>query len=470
MSTDAVAAAHRLLVEAVDALAAAAGPGAGDVELLSALTVCEGLSRRLDQITVGAVAALERRAVFAERGYRSAAGALGDLLGWERFEARRRVVAAEQVCERVGLDGTVLPARLAATAGVFAAGRTGLRHVEVIAKVLATPAAARLAPEVWAGAEAQLADHATGYTPSELQAWGAALVEALDQDGPEPDDRPPTPVNELRLTRKPDGAGGKLKGCFEDAAMFDAIAAVLDAKARPLTGGDPRSAAQRQAEALADVCGYVLDHGDLPDCGGSRPHLNVLIRLEDLENRCRAAMLDFGGVLSPESLRMLACDAAVVPVVLDGRGRPLDVGRSTRVIPDGLRRAVVAQWRRLRVPGLRAASVVVRVPPHPSLAGRRGDRAAQLRAGVSRAPSAAAPLGVDRAHPRRAARVRPAGLDRPGPKTPPTAAAPPRGVTCAASAGARLICPRTVIPAVRLWGAREHRDGHWGDAEGRAER
>jgi hypothetical protein len=35
--------------------------------------------------------------VFAERGYRSTAGALTDLLGWERFEARRRVVAAEQV-------------------------------------------------------------------------------------------------------------------------------------------------------------------------------------------------------------------------------------------------------------------------------------------------------------------------------------------------------------------------------------
>ena len=77
--------------------------------------------------------------------------------------------------------------------------------------------------------------------------------------------------------------------------MFDAIAAVIDAKAKPLTGDDDRSAGERQAEALADVCGYVLDHGDVPECGGHRPHVNVLVRLEDLENRARAACLDFGG-------------------------------------------------------------------------------------------------------------------------------------------------------------------------------
>jgi 5-methylcytosine-specific restriction protein A len=147
-------------------------------------------------------------------------------------------------------------------------------------------------------------------------------VEALDQDGAEPDDRPPPQVNELHLVRHRGRPGGTVKGRFDDAAMFDAVAAVVDAKAKPLTGEDERSAAERQAEALAEVCGFVLDHGDLPHAGGGRPHLNVLVRLEDLENRCRAAVLDFGGTLSPESLRMLACDAAVVPVVMGGKGQP----------------------------------------------------------------------------------------------------------------------------------------------------
>ncbi len=116
---------------------------------------------------------------------------MADLLGWERFEARRRVVAAEQVVPRVGLDGAVLPARLPATGAAFAAGRAGLRHVHAVAAVLASRSAQRLTPERWAGPEEQLAARAGEYTPSELQAWGAALVEVLDQDGAEPDDRPP---------------------------------------------------------------------------------------------------------------------------------------------------------------------------------------------------------------------------------------------------------------------------------------
>ena len=343
MSGSPVVAAHSLVVEAVDALTEAAGPAATADEALSVLTVCEGVVRQLDRLVVSVVADLVRRGVFTERGYRDAVTALADLLGWDRAEARRRVSAAEQVCPRTGLDGSPLPARLPATAEKFAGGAASLRHVDVISRVLASPAARRLAAEVWAGAEVELAGHAEQYAPAELLEWGSRLVDTLDQDGPEPNDRPPDPVNELRLQRFRGRSGGSLKGYFDDAAMFDAIAAVVDAHARPADADDRRSPAERQAQALADACGYVLDHGDVPACGGRRPHLNVLVRLEDLENRARSACLDFGGGVSVESLRMLCCDAAVVPVVLGGKGQPLDVGRATRVIPDGLRRAVAAR-------------------------------------------------------------------------------------------------------------------------------
>ena len=352
MSASPLTNAHRLLAEAFDELAAAAESGATtDDELLAALRLCEGAARRLDRAAVRVVAVLSRRGAFADRGYKSAVKAVADLLGCEQFEARRRVVAAEHVCPRVGLDGTVLPPRLAATAEAFDAGRASLRHVEVIARVLGSAAANRLAPDVWAGAEAVLAEKAGEYVPCQLQAWGAELVEKLDQDGAEPDDRPPAPVNELTVTRFAGKPGGTIKGRFEDAALFDAVATVIDAHAKPLTGDDHRSASQRQAEALADVCAQALDRGDVPECGGRRPHLNVLIRLEDLENRARAAVLDFGGKLSAESLRLLTCDAAVVPIVMNGAGQPLDVGRATRTVPDGLRRAVAARDRGCAHPG-----------------------------------------------------------------------------------------------------------------------
>src|SRR5688572_14947987 len=161
-----VATAHRLLTEAVEQLSAAAESGAaGDAELLSALTICEGVTRRLDRLTLTTISTLQRRGAFAERGYKSTAAALGELLGWEAFEAGRRVHAAEQVCPRIGVVGTVLPPRLAATAAVFEAGQARLRHVEVIARLLDSPAARRLTPERWAGAEATLAAKACEFTP-----------------------------------------------------------------------------------------------------------------------------------------------------------------------------------------------------------------------------------------------------------------------------------------------------------------
>ncbi len=146
-------------------------------------------------------------------------------------------MVAEVVCERVGLDGAALPPKLPATAEAFTDGAAGLRHVEVIARVLASESAGRLAPQVWAGAEQELAGRSSVYTPAELAAWGTALIEALDQDGPEPDERGPVLVDELHLTARR-GGGGFLKGRFDDPALYDAIATVIDAKSRPLTGDE----------------------------------------------------------------------------------------------------------------------------------------------------------------------------------------------------------------------------------------
>ncbi|QJY46887.1 DUF222 domain-containing protein [Pseudonocardia broussonetiae] len=303
----------------------------------------------MDAISTSAIATLDDQGAFLTRGYRSAARALSDLLSWDYVEARRRAAVAADVHARTTLDGTPLPARLPSAAAAFSAGDMALRHVEVIGRILSTDAAFRLSPEQWAGVETQLAADAARLNPSELQTLGAALVALLDQDGAEPDDHTPAPVNELRLTRH--ASGGSIKGRFEDPALYDAIAAVIDAKAAPLTADDDRLAPQRHAEALADICGYVLDHGDLPDTGGRRPLLTVTVRLEDLEHRARSAMLEFGGTLTPAALRTLACDAGVIPVVMNGAGQPLDIGRATRTIPDGLRRAVTARDRGCAHPG-----------------------------------------------------------------------------------------------------------------------
>ena len=110
-------------MQAFDALDSIAETGL-DADLLALLTRCENAARRLDRTAVSAVAALERRGVFAEKGYKSSAAALADLLGWERFEARRRVVAAEQVTA-AGRTGRLRAAGAAACHRRNVRGRAG---------------------------------------------------------------------------------------------------------------------------------------------------------------------------------------------------------------------------------------------------------------------------------------------------------------------------------------------------------
>jgi hypothetical protein len=172
MSADALATAVEHVRAAVDELRAVAESAmCTDEELLSVLTIVEGVSRQLDHLAVSTVATLQRRGTFAARGYTKPAGALSDLAGWDGFEAHRRVVAAEQACERISLDGTVLAARLPVTGKAFAAGRASLRHVEVIAGLLGSEAAGRLSEGKRAGAEEQLAAKAEVFTPSQLRRW-----------------------------------------------------------------------------------------------------------------------------------------------------------------------------------------------------------------------------------------------------------------------------------------------------------
>jgi len=346
VSENAVALADRALQDGVGLLRAATDLQAPEEDRVAALSVCESLTRRLEQIQVELVAGLVRDGTFAARGYRSPTQAVADLLGCDTAMARRRVRVAEDVCPRTTLGGQLLAPRLPATAAMFTTAQLGLRHVEVIAEALRSPAAQRLSPHVWAAAEEKLAEQAPAYRPAELAVFAHDLISVLDQDGPGERDDESAQLNELHLSLRT----GKLKGQL-DGLTRELLATTLDALCLPRGPDDNRSAPQRRADALGEICQQVLDSAQLPQTGGERPHLNIIIALPELERRARAASLDFGSHLPPADLRMLACDARVVPVVLGGAGQPLDVGRARRTIPDGLRRAIAARDRGCAKPG-----------------------------------------------------------------------------------------------------------------------
>ena len=131
----------------------------------------------------------------------------------------------------------------------------------------------------------------------------------------------------------------------EGAALLRAALDPLSAPRRAKDDPDLRTAGQRRADALVEVCQRVLAFGKLPDTGGERPHLVVTVDYDKLRAGVAAATLDDGGYLSAATVRRLACDAGIIPVVLKGAGQVLDIGRDRRLFNGHLRRALVARDR-----------------------------------------------------------------------------------------------------------------------------
>jgi hypothetical protein len=138
-------------------------------------------------------------------------------------------------------------------------------------------------------------------------------------------------------------------------SLLTALRAVLDADARSRRDRDERTPAQRRADALGEICRQWLDRADRPSVAGERPHLTVTVPVETLgagqASPGGGAELDHAGPVGRDVVRELACDAAVMRVVMSGRSQPLDVGRRTPVIPPAMRRAVIVRDRSCRFPG-----------------------------------------------------------------------------------------------------------------------
>ncbi len=112
-----------------------------------------------------------------------------------------------------------------------------------------------------------------------------------------------------------------------------------------------RLAEHRYADAFVQLC--QLATPALPEVRGERPHMFVTTTLESLQRKIGGALgsLEGGHLIGKHAARRIACDANVIPVVLGSAGQPLDIGRSTRVVPLGLRRALIARDEGCAFPG-----------------------------------------------------------------------------------------------------------------------
>ena len=255
---------------------------------------------------------------------------------WLRGHGRLSQGAAARVVH----SGRALE-HLPAVAAGFVAGEVTAEQVAVIAPIAAPDklAAAGQQDVDVAEIDQSLALAAATQPHDQLKTMVAEYEARLDPDGPEPD---PTELRTLTLSRHGDGWVG-LRGLLDPVGgekLQAALESIVQA-ARPQ--GDTRTRAQQQADALVQLADNALASGNLPFLRTVKPQVIVTIPLEDLLDPSTGrgtATTGFGAVISAARARWVACDAGITRVVLDPDGVPLDHGRTKRLVPAGLRKAV----------------------------------------------------------------------------------------------------------------------------------
>ena len=144
---------------------------------------------------------------------------------------------------------------------------------------------------------------------------------------------------------------------------------------QPLPDLDRRRRAQKLLDGLVGACAVALTTGRLPANGGLRPQVTATINERDLLTATnppphrhptwprrsshgtsypRSATVPGSRHRHPSTsrswvrctantIRKIACDADILPVLLGSDSRVLDIGRTTRIFPPHIRKAITAR-------------------------------------------------------------------------------------------------------------------------------
>jgi hypothetical protein len=339
-------------------LAALDVTGLSDVEVLAALRAVHPLLYQTEALQTRLIGAAHRRGSAAVDGSVSTQA-------WLRCRLRLGD-APTQIRVATALPG------LPHVADAYGRGEMSFAHAAAITEV-----ASDIQPEVLAGgADKLLAELATALGPSAAR---RAALRVRDHFDPEAAERRTRRVFEDRWL----AVDRTIHGCVSIQGVLDPdggelVLSTLGALTPPAIPGDTRSPGARRADALVQMC--RLAGAVTPEAGGAKPHVAVTIDWQTLRDGLTAtvttpgARLGGGIPIHPSTARRLACDATLIPAVLGSAGEPLDIGRATRLVPAGMRRALV-----LRDGGCRFPPAIVLHTGQTRITCNRGRRAAPLR-------------------------------------------------------------------------------------------
>jgi hypothetical protein len=223
-------------------------------------------------------------------------------------------------------------------------GRIGAEHADAVATVVGRLDEADRSTLL--SLDDELARTAAASTPAQFRRFVGRLADQLAADrGVE---RAVRQRAAMTLSKGINDDTGMywLRGEFDPesgARLFRAIDAEVTALAKQQTPDDQADRGQLAARALVGLA-TSTNRSKRP----GRVELLALVDLDTLTTGLRDASvceLHDGTEVPVATIRRLACDAHIIPVVLNGDSVPLDVGRSQRLATDDQRRALRAMYR-----------------------------------------------------------------------------------------------------------------------------
>ena len=322
-----------------------------ELDLLALAQSIEGLARLGFAAQVRVAGEIDARHTAASFGSSSTVALLRETLTISAPDARARVNTAKMILPQVQPSGAVADPVLPDLAAALADGLIGVEQTRI---VVATIKGARNPdPGMLEEAKKALVEAGTVTEPKPFAGFAKSVAQALDLDG-KPDNEPSDRVELTIGTRNPDTGMTGFKGQLDDIGV-ELLGKAIEGLANTTPGEDGtpdrRTPAVRRGQALKEVLTRYLNVGDAPTHGGERPHITLTMDFEDLKKRIGAAYLELGGVISAGEVRLLACDAEIIPMVMGGKSEVLDVGRAKRLFTPAIRKAITQRDKGCTFPG-----------------------------------------------------------------------------------------------------------------------
>ena len=247
-------------------------------------------------------------------------------------------LAAEQARLAAALSG---PA--GDTGQALAAGQIHAEQAKVIVQILnGLPAKATL--EDYEFAQKTLLAATPDVDAKHLRKLKRSLHDAIDPGGPEPSD----PRKARSATVRDNHDGTETLTWTDSVDVMAMVRAAISKHYAPVQGEPdetPCTPGRRRADALREAIALALRTGQLPKRRGQRPQIHVTMTADTFTGKpgCPPATTAGGQVLSPAQVRRIACDAEVTPIILNGKGVPLWVGRKYRTVTPGQWAALVVR-------------------------------------------------------------------------------------------------------------------------------